>query len=161
MSIKFKGKTISGPPGVGVPSGGTEGQILAKKSGDNYDVQWVDAPGETYSTEETRIGTWIDGKPLYRKMFQVISPSSTSTSTQEVAAYTSDIETVANLYGVIYPINGHTTFIPYYYSTSEWAYLAYNTSAHLNYPNSLRMAVGSSRTNAPAIIYLEYTKTTD
>lgn len=23
--------------------------------------------GEVYSTEETRIGTWIDGKPLYRK----------------------------------------------------------------------------------------------
>lgn len=26
--------------------------------------------GETYSTEETVIGTWIDGKPLYRKCFQ-------------------------------------------------------------------------------------------
>lgn len=24
--------------------------------------------GEVYSTEETRIGTWIDGKPLYRKV---------------------------------------------------------------------------------------------
>lgn len=24
---------------------------------------------EIYSTEETRIGTWIDGKPLYRKTF--------------------------------------------------------------------------------------------
>ena len=24
--------------------------------------------GEGYSTEETRIGTWIDGKPLYRKV---------------------------------------------------------------------------------------------
>lgn len=24
---------------------------------------------EVYSTEETRIGTWIDGKPLYRKCF--------------------------------------------------------------------------------------------
>lgn len=26
--------------------------------------------GETYSTEEARIGTWIDGKPLYRRTFQ-------------------------------------------------------------------------------------------
>ncbi len=24
--------------------------------------------GEVYSTEETRIGTWIDGKPLYRRV---------------------------------------------------------------------------------------------
>lgn len=29
---------------------------------DNY------APQDVYSTEETRIGTWIDGKPLYRKV---------------------------------------------------------------------------------------------
>lgn len=25
--------------------------------------------GEVYSTEETRIGTWIDGKPIYRQVF--------------------------------------------------------------------------------------------
>ena len=25
--------------------------------------------GEVYSTEETRIGTWVDGKPLYKKAF--------------------------------------------------------------------------------------------
>lgn len=29
------------------------------------------ADGEVYSTEETRIGTWIDGKPLYRKCFAI------------------------------------------------------------------------------------------
>lgn len=26
---------------------------------------------DIYSTEETRIGTWIDGKPLYRKYFEI------------------------------------------------------------------------------------------
>lgn len=36
--------------------------------------------GEIYSTEETRIGTWIDGKPLYRKTFIVTLPSESSTS---------------------------------------------------------------------------------
>ena len=30
--------------------------------------------GEVYSTEETRIGTWIDGKPLYRKTLVGTSP---------------------------------------------------------------------------------------
>lgn len=28
-----------------------------------------ESAGEVYSTEEIRIGTWIDGKPLYRKVF--------------------------------------------------------------------------------------------
>ncbi len=27
--------------------------------------------GEVYSTEETRIGTWIDGKPIYRKVLDI------------------------------------------------------------------------------------------
>lgn len=26
----------------------------------------------TYSTEETKVGTWIDGKPIYRKVFKVL-----------------------------------------------------------------------------------------
>ena len=34
--------------------------------GDNQNV---------YSTEETRIGTWIDGKPLYQRVFQGYSPN--------------------------------------------------------------------------------------
>lgn len=38
-----------------------------------YTVEGVSGSGgtseEVYSTEETRIGTWIDGKPLYRRVF--------------------------------------------------------------------------------------------
>lgn len=33
-----------GDPGEGVAPGGSTGQILAKKSGDDYDTEWVDAP---------------------------------------------------------------------------------------------------------------------
>lgn len=32
-------------------------------------------PENRYSTEETRIGTWIDGKPIYRKTLILTSPS--------------------------------------------------------------------------------------
>lgn len=31
-----------GPAGVGIPVGGTTGQVLAKATGDNYDTEWVD-----------------------------------------------------------------------------------------------------------------------
>lgn len=38
--------------------------ILGKKSGGS-------SQSEDYSTTEKRIGTWIDGKPIYRKTFQI------------------------------------------------------------------------------------------
>lgn len=34
--------------------------------------------GEIYSTEEVRIGTWIDGKPLYRRVFEANIPTQLS-----------------------------------------------------------------------------------
>lgn len=36
----------------------------------------TDLAGEVYSTEEIRIGTWIDGKPLYKKTFVGVTSSS-------------------------------------------------------------------------------------
>ena len=34
-----------GIPGVGVPPGGSSGQVLTKASGSNYDTEWTDAGG--------------------------------------------------------------------------------------------------------------------
>jgi hypothetical protein len=34
-----------GPEGFGVPSGGTEGQVLGKASGTDYDFEWIDGGG--------------------------------------------------------------------------------------------------------------------
>lgn len=31
-----------------IPAGGTEGQILSKASGDDYDSQWIDIPASDY-----------------------------------------------------------------------------------------------------------------
>ena len=33
--------------------------------------------GEVYSTLETRIGTWIDGKPIYRRVIETTVPNAT------------------------------------------------------------------------------------
>lgn len=79
-----------------VPIGGTTGQILVKKSNTDNDVEWKNSSSAinivdnlnsssstdglsarqgkvlnnkfNYSTTEQRIGTWIDNKPLYRKV---------------------------------------------------------------------------------------------
>lgn len=36
-----------GAPGVGVPTGGSQGQVLKKKSGTDYDTEWADEEGGT------------------------------------------------------------------------------------------------------------------
>jgi hypothetical protein len=50
--------------------------------------QEVDDPS-VYSTTETRIGTWIDGKPLYRKVFTISAtvPSNSSSSGGSVGIF--------------------------------------------------------------------------
>jgi hypothetical protein len=40
----------NGRDGVGVPSGGTTGQVLKKKSGTNYDTEWGNATGGTWGS---------------------------------------------------------------------------------------------------------------
>lgn len=42
--IEIGGGGVQGPPGPGVPVGGDPGQVLAKKSGSNYDTEWIDPP---------------------------------------------------------------------------------------------------------------------
>ena len=55
----------SGPGGPGTtPEVGTGGSSLSL---------------DVYSTEETRIGTWINGKPIYRKCFSLTTPPSSAT----------------------------------------------------------------------------------
>lgn len=39
------GKGDPGPAGVGIPTGGTAGQVLTKKSGTDYDTEWKDPTG--------------------------------------------------------------------------------------------------------------------
>lgn len=44
-----------------------EPQIYVRNSNGVYE-EFIKKSEEVYSTEETKIGTWIDGKPLYRKV---------------------------------------------------------------------------------------------
>jgi mannose-6-phosphate isomerase-like protein (cupin superfamily) len=56
------GKTgPQGPAGPGVATGGTTGQVLAKKSNTNYDTEWIDNPGG--STVSVNVGETTTGEP--------------------------------------------------------------------------------------------------
>ena len=53
-----------GPAGPGVPEGGTAGQVLAKKSGTDYDTEWTDAGGGgTVTPTDADLQVVIGGLP--------------------------------------------------------------------------------------------------
>lgn len=116
---------------------------------------------DIYSTEETRIGTWIDGKPLYRKVFNTTTPSSASSSSSAILHYDADIENVVNIHGVMKLDSGQFCHIPYYISNNNRIFIAYNPPSHSTDPSTLRCSVGTELTNKPLTVILEYTKTTD
>lgn len=116
-------------------------------------------PQEVYSTEETRIGTWIDGKPLYRMI--ISGTMDISTGRRTLRDCTSlNIKTVVNLRGIVDYSNDFLP-IPYtdLYSSTNWG-----LTFLLNKSKKLE---GVFRTAAsPGILYnyiavLEYTKTSD
>lgn len=66
---------LKGDPGEGVPTGGTPGQMLTKKSTNNYDTQWTDPPSSGSSVEIdstlTKEGVAADAKATGEKFKKV------------------------------------------------------------------------------------------
>ena len=139
MSIIYKGTTVANAGGT---YGGSSGS------------------GEVYSTEETVIGTWIDGKPLYRRVFTV-----------EVPAFSTNIPVSMMGYDAMYDIihvvaklardDGYSTGINWVGQNVDYWYQIYdNTSTHQIQINGSSTA-SNLYAKTSAIIELEYTKTTD
>lgn len=108
---------------------------------------------EVYSTEETIIGTWIDGKPLYQKSFNGTSPNSETGVIIKNA--------IENLSTAVYcEFSMYVKSYERFVCTSGWAsqaiLLCVSTTGDIQ-------AVGcaSAYRNIPMIITVKYTKTTD
>lgn len=122
-----------------------------------YKDQAIDKmDNDIYSTDEERIGTWIDGKPLYRKVLSTTTPTTVNT-TQNRVTFESKLD-MCIISGFFYdanasslPLNaidpnGNYSLFTYYYKPS----------------NSITMRTShSSWINRSAIIIAEYTKTSD
>lgn len=63
-----------GDPGVGVPAGGTAGQVLVKKTETDYDTEWKDIEGGTSSPVNIYTGTATD-EQTDSEVLQQIAPS--------------------------------------------------------------------------------------
>lgn len=112
--------------------------------------QEVDINKTNYSTGEQLIGTWIDGKPLYRKTFKLTSPSQTSSSGTiltldgncSIVKYEGFLDTDNN---ARYPLNCWFSSDDYIYS-----YIL---------PDGLKLKVAhTSYTSRPIVVTVWYTK---
>ncbi len=111
-----------------------------------------------YSTEETVIGTWIDGKPLYRKMvdFGTLPNNSSSSKNHNIAnikhIHINLGETFWCLNSTSYEESTDLSFSPLY--TSYIKVLEVNKTI-------ITIHTAANATNHHMLVCLEYTKTTD
>lgn len=118
----------------------------------------VEDEGEIYSTEEKRIGTWIDGKPLYRKVINATPTiSNSSYQTISIEHNISDLKNVHKCNAFLHNTGNTQTYI-----------LPANTSAtqtigisEINSTEIIMYSQNDSWSGWIAEIILEYTKTTD
>ena len=110
--------------------------------------------GEVYSTEETRIGTWIDGRALYRKTF-VVDVTTTGPSTITLSNTSGlHIDTLMNAYGAYTALTSNAGIS---HRPIDGVY-----SMGLNEDKTKLLAYTSaSSQNRINFVVLEYTKTTD
>jgi hypothetical protein len=107
-----------------------------------------------YSTTEKVIGTWADGKPLYRIVLNATTPSTGDTSTTIVSTLPNNIDNITKLDGMILDQSARFT-INSYFSNTYYISTFYDPSVGIN------CKVGSNLTSRTCKIIIEYTKTTD
>lgn len=106
---------------------------------------------ELYSTTERKIGTWIDGKPLYRKVFT--AEYNTANTEALVNSNIQNINKIVDIKGFILTSNNAERPLNFYNNISgEVAYLFYNSATNFAF-----CAPWTGTINA----IIEYTKTTD
>ena len=137
MSLIYKGQTIAGVGG----SGGSSEEI--------------------YSTEETRIGTWIDGKPLYRK----VSPTADVVDGVNVLIPTSElpnIDIVTLSFATLVNINGanHNFITLPYLSVDQDGIVTAKGVVSYNMLRGLQIDI-FNLSGLQVFGWIEYTKTTD
>ena len=109
----------------------------------------------TYSTTETRIGTWIDGKPIYR---QVISFGALPNATQKRINHNiSNIDNIVKIDGFTSDGNAFTS-IPLVYQGSD---SAYNVEMVVTRTEIICGASEDRSRYTSTYVIIEYTKTTD
>ena len=144
------------------PANGNIENSYGTSQTDTYSQEYINNLN-TYSTDEIRIGTWIDGKPLYRKVFSMQMPQVSTDGT-----FVTSQELITSL-------NADTIFFEKaFFIGNPYGEISINSLPTSN-PNNLsqgafidiygqNLEIKSNRTvwnSFTAYIILNYTKTTD
>lgn len=112
-----------------------------------------------YPTAETKIGTWIDGKPVYRKSFYAGQFSSSSAETL-VDVTSLNIDTVVRTYGTFHgAFWGPLPYVDPATIISCIALFVYDNGTTNNYV--VRRYSANYEVGSDVYLTIEYTKTTD
>ncbi len=107
----------------------------------------------TYSTDEKIVGTWIDGKPLYRKVVNIGNlPNS---ATKDVPHGIENLSAVITMKGYALYTN-QILPIPFTHVSA----IASQIQIYI-YEDNLKIVTAIDRSTATGYVILEYTKTTD
>ena len=111
-----------------------------------------------YSSEETIVGTWIDGKPIYRKVIDFGALPNNTTKTYDTGDLKIDTFTE--------PIRGTTESATGFCSGVPFVHIGNNSyGVSINYnknTNKISVQTGYDRSvQIKTYVILEYTKTTD
>ena len=107
-----------------------------------------------YSTNETKIGVWIDGKPIYRKVYTVTRSSSTGPNWVDFDDIPTNIDKMIKMYGILIESSGNMKPSPHYENSNAF-------EQYIVRMDSQKLCYMSSYSNATSYVVLEYTKTTD
>lgn len=119
------------------------------------------ASNDVYSTEETVVGTWIDGKPVYRTTFVF-----TSAATDHAITLKADVDGIVSSCGYVETSSGKKIQFPYSYTYGKdfpmyYSYLWVMIDSSNNLSVQTIENKTSSLANRPCVLTVEYTKTTD
>lgn len=147
--IKATASTGEVPADVELDDDKTTTANVWSASKTNDEIKNVDNKNN-YSTTETVIGKWIDGKPIYRKTFVLTSPHDND-------VLVNDADTLINAYGRVkfnFWSGRNTANFPFAYDDKTIGVTQSDTDGHI------ALVFANSNVNSLTCT-LEYTKTTD
>lgn len=107
---------------------------------------------DKYSSSEIKVGIWINDKPIYRKVIDTGSISSTS---KTVSHGISNLGEVIKLYGMCYTSNNQSYLLPRVSTVADQQIGLFATTG------SIGLVVGNDANFDDSFVVIEYTKTTD
>ena len=156
MTIKKTSQYIEG--------GASLSNVYGTSNENGYTQEYINGL-ETYSTDEVRVGTWIDGKPIYRKHVKIQNPSAISGSGLQTQNFPHGISNLKRCVNIINPVFGNTAVS---YNNRYFNFPILGSSGHMtaiyevNNTNIILRSYSESWTTEWFLeCTLEYTKTTD